>query len=143
MRVAKIETKNCGAKYTKLLKATDGKLSISSAWGNDQMIEAFDRGIHSIMPSGMFELFTGVYSRYKAGNREGAKKLFYDILPIITFTRQEQSLNRKFHKRYLKAFGIFKTDVSREPVVFDEYDERYADELIERARNIIAHLDEY
>ncbi|MBQ4375615.1 MAG: dihydrodipicolinate synthase family protein [Erysipelotrichales bacterium] len=142
-KVAKVETKNCGEKYGQLLKATNGKLNISSGWGNDQMIEALDRGIHSIMPSGLFELFTGVYKRYAAGNREAAKKLFFDILPIITFTRQGQSLNRKFHKRYMKAFGIFDTDLSREPVQFDEYDARYADELIERAKNIIAHLDEY
>ncbi|MBQ1386917.1 MAG: hypothetical protein IIY75_08970, partial [Erysipelotrichales bacterium] len=142
-KVAKVETKNCGEKYGQLLKATNGKLNISSGWGNDQMIEALDRGIHSIMPSGLFELFTGVYKRYAAGNREAAKKLFFDILPIITFTRQGQSLNRKFHKRYMKAFGIFDTDLSREPVQFDEYDARYADELIERARHIIAHLDEY
>lgn len=142
-KVIKVEVQGCGPKYTRLLKATDGKLNISSGWGNDQMIEAFDRGIHSIMPSGMFELFTGVYKLYSSGNREAAKRLFYDILPIISFTRQGQSTNRKFHKRYLKSFGIFETDLSREPVVFDEYHERYADELIARAKDIISRLDEY
>lgn len=142
-KVIKVEVQGCGPKYTRLIRATDGKLNISSGWGNDQMIEAFDRGIHSIMPSGMFELFTGVYKLYAAGNREAAKKLFYDILPIISFTRQGQSTNRKFHKRYLKSFGIFETDLSREAVVFDEYHERYADELIARAKSIIGRLDEY
>ena len=142
-QVIKVEVQNCGSKYTRLLEATDGKLNISSGWGNDQMIEAFDRGIHSIMPSGMFELYTGVFKRYAAGNREAAKRLFYDILPIISFTRQGQSTNRKFHKRYMKSFGIFETDLSREPVIFDAYHERYADELIERAKDIIGRLDSY
>ena len=142
-KVIKIEVAGCGPKYTRILKATNGNLNISSGWGNDQMIEALDRGIHSIMPSGLFELYTGVYNLYAAGKREAAKKLFYDILPIIAFTRQGQSTNRKFHKRYFKKMGIFATDLSREPVVFDEYHERYADELIERAKTIISRLDQY
>lgn len=142
-KVIKIEVQGCGPKYTRLLEATGGRLNISSGWGNDQMIEALDRGISSIMPSGMFQLFTGVFDRYAAGNREAAKKLFYDILPIITFTRQGQTTNRKFHKVYLKEFGIFATDLSREEVVFDAYHRRYAMELIERAKDIIAHLDSY
>jgi len=140
-KVIKVEVAGCGPKYTRLLKATDGKLNISSGWGNDQMIEAFDRGIHSIMPSGLFELYTGVYKRYASGNRETAKKLFYDMLPIISFTRQAQSTNRKFHKVYMKAMGIFETDLSREQVIFDEYHQRYAMELIERAKDIMARLD--
>jgi Dihydrodipicolinate synthase/N-acetylneuraminate lyase len=140
-KVIKIEVASCGPKYSRIIKATGGRLNISSGWGNDQMIEAFDRGIHSIMPSGMFELYTGVYKLYTAGNREAAKRLFYDILPIIAFTRQGQAINRKFHKRYLKAMGIFETDLSREPVAFDEYHQRYADELIQRAKDIIARLD--
>lgn len=142
-KVAKVEVAGCGPKYTRLLAATEGRLNISSGWGNDQMIEALDRGIHSIMPSGMFELYSKTYQLYAQGNREAAKRLFYDILPIIAFTRQGQSTNRKFHKRYLKQMGIFATDCSREEVVFDRYHERYADELIDRARAIIARLDEY
>lgn len=140
-KVTKVEVAGCGPKYTRLLKATNGKLNISSGWGNDQMIEAFDRGIHSIMPSGLFELYTGVYKRYASGNREAAKKLFYDMLPIISFTRQGQSTNRKFHKVYMKTMGIFETDLSREEVIFDEYHQRYAMELIERAKDIMARLD--
>lgn len=140
-KVIKVEVAGCGPKYTRLLNATDGRINISSGWGNDQMIEAFDRGIHSIMPSGLFELFTGVYKRYAEGNREAAKKLFYDILPIISFTRQGQTTNRKFHKVYMKALGIFETDLSREEVVFDEYHQKYAAELIERAKDIISRLE--
>lgn len=140
-KMIKVEVAGCGPKYTRLLKATNGKLNISSGWGNDQMIEAFDRGIHSIMPSGLFELFTGVYKRYASGNRDAAKKLFYDILPIISFTRQGQTTNRKFHKVYMKAMGIFETDLSREEVVFDEYHRKYAEELIEMAKDIISKLD--
>ena len=65
------------------------------------------------------------------------------MLPIITFTRQSQELNRWFHKHYLRSFGAFKTELSREQVVLDDYHVRYADELIERAKSLIANLDRY
>lgn len=65
------------------------------------------------------------------------------MLPIVTFTRQSQELNRWFHKRYLKSFGAFSSELSREEVVLDEYHYRYADELIARAKGIIDRLDSY
>ena len=65
------------------------------------------------------------------------------MLPIITFTRQSQELNRWFHKRYLRSLGAFREEGSREEVFLDQYHLRYADELIDRARDIIARLDSY
>lgn len=139
----KVEVKYNGPKFTQLIRATDNKMIVSSGWGNDQMLELMDRGVHAIMPSGLFELFVNIYRLHKSGNREGAKRLFFDTLPIIEFTRQSQELNRWFHKHYFKKVGIFKTDVSREQVVLDEYHLRYADELIQRAIEIRDNLASY
>ena len=139
----KVEVKYNGPKFTALREATDNKMIISSGWGNDQMLELLDRGIHAVMPSGLFELFVNIFKLHQMGNREGAKKLFFDSLPIIEFTRQSQELNRWFHKRYLRTVGAFKTEVSREEVYLDKYHLRYADELIERAISIRDNMAAY
>ncbi len=139
----KVEVHNSGSKYTRLLKATDGHMHISSGWGNDQLIELLDRGVHAIMPSSLFEIWVKIYNLYMVGNREAAKKLFYDILPVISFTRQDGSTNRAFHKRYFKRLGIFKFDGSREVRYFDEVHAAYSDELIDLALRIRADLDHY
>ena len=78
-RCIKIETANPGPDYTAILKATDGRLNVSGSWGSDQMIEAFDRGIHALMPSGLFELFVNVYRLYHEKSREAAMKLFVGV----------------------------------------------------------------
>lgn len=139
----KVEVKYNGPKFSAIREATDNKMIISSGWGNDQMLELLDRGIHAVMPSGLFELFVNIFKLHQMGNREGAKKLFFDSLPIIEFTRQSQELNRWFHKRYLRTVGAFKTEVSREEVYLDKYHLRYADELIERALSIRDNMAAY
>ena len=140
---AKLEVKFTAPKCSQMLARTGGNMIVASGWGNDQLLELLDRGVHTVMPSGMFEIRTRIYALHAAGNREAAKNLFYDMLPIVTFTRQSQELNRWFHKRYLKSFGAFSSELSREEVVLDEYHYRYADELIARAKGIIDRLDSY
>ena len=143
VRCVKIEVKDPGPKYTRILKATDGKLNISGAWGSSQSIEAYDRGIHALMPSGMPELFVNVYKLYHEGKRDKAMELFFAMLPVISFTRQSPELNRFFHKLYFKRIGVFSEAVSREPVFFDEYHMRYATDLIEYAIRLRDSIPEY
>lgn len=143
VRCAKIEVKNPGPKYTRILRATDGRLNISGAWGSAQSIEAYDRGIHALMPSGMPELFVNVYELYHQGKRDRAMQLFFDMLPVISFTRQSQPLNRYFHKLYFKRIGVFSEAVSREEVFFDEYHARYANDLIEYAISLLDRIPTY
>ena len=133
VRSAKIEVKDSGPKYSRILKATGGRMNISGAWGSSQSIEAYDRGIHALMPSGMPELFVNVYNLYHSGKRDKAMELFFAMLPIISFTRQSEPLNRYFHKLYFKRIGVFEDAVSREAVLFDEYHQSYAADLIEYA----------
>lgn len=143
VRCVKIEVKNSGPKYTRILKATGGRLNISGAWGSSQCIEAYDRGIHALMPSGLFELFVNVYDLYHKKSRDAAMKLFFDMLPVISFTRQSPDLNRYFHKLYFKEAGIFEDAVSREKVFFDEYHQRYAADLIKYALDLRDNISSY
>lgn len=142
-RCIKIETENPGQDYTDILKATDGRLNVSGSWGSDQMIEAYDRGIHALMPSGLFELFVHAYRLYHEKSREAAMRLFFDILPIIVFTRQSDSVNLSFHKMYFQRLGLYTTTKFRGPYAIDEVQERYTNEMIDRALRIRDHLSDY
>ena len=70
-------------------------------------------------------------------------ELFFAMLPVISFTRQSQPLNRYFHKLYFKRIGVFDEAVSREEVFFDEYHQRYAADLIEYAIKLRDDIPSY
>lgn len=143
-RCIKIEiTGGNGPKYSHLAEYSNKTINISGGWGVDQMIETLDRGVHALMPSGLFKLYSNVYRLYHEKNREAARKLFFDMLPIVTFTRQTGYVNRRFHKMYLKKAGAFKAVLSREQGIFDQYTERYAQEMLERAEELEANIDSY
>lgn len=142
-RCIKIETLNPGKDYTDIIAATENRLNVSGSWGSDQMIEAFDRGIHALMPSGLFELFVNTYRLYHEKSREAAMKLFFDILPIIVFTRQSDDVNLSLHKMYFKRLGLYSTTKFRSAYAIDDVQERYANEMIDRALYIRDHMDEY
>lgn len=142
-RCIKIETANPGPDYTAILEATGGALNVSGSWGSDQMIEAFDRGIHALMPSGLFELFVNVYRLYHEKSREAAMRLFFDVLPIIVFTRQSDSVNLSLHKMYFQRLGLYTTTRFRGPYAIDEIQVRYTNEMIDRALAIRDRMDTY
>ena len=143
VRCIKIEVENSGPKYSRIYERTGGRMNISGAWGSSNSIEAYDRGIHAMMPSGLFELFVNVYKLYHEKSRDAAKALFFDMLPIISFTRQNQTLNRHFHKLYLQRLGVFDNIDSREEYLFDEYHQKYAEELIDYAIALRDRIPEY
>jgi dihydrodipicolinate synthase/N-acetylneuraminate lyase len=142
VRCIKIEVKDSCPKYTRILKATGGRMNVSGAFGSPQSIEAYDRGIHALMPTGLFELFVNVYDLYHKKSRNAAMKLFFDMLPIISFTRQGD-LNLYFHKLYLKRIGVFEDTLCRKEYHFDEYHRRYAEDLIEYAIKLRDNLPSY
>lgn len=131
-RCLKIEVVPAGTKYTEVLEATNGQLHISGGWAVMQMIEAFDRGVHAIMPTGMHEIYTRIYTLYQQGKREAAQELFNQLLPILAFSNQHLDISIHFFKRLLYKQGIYATPNVREPILpFDAYHQRIADELIE------------
>lgn len=142
-RCIKVETLNPGRDYTDILRLTEGRLNVSGSWGSDQLIEAYDRGIHALMPSGLFELFVNSYRLYHEKSREAAMRLFFDMLPIVVFTRQSDSVNLTLHKTYFQRLGLYTTTKFRGPYAVDDICLRYANEMIDRALRIRDHLDEY
>jgi len=141
-RSLKIEVVPGGVKYTEILEATDGRLHVASGWGEMQMIEAFDRGVHALMPTGIHAVYTRIYSLYTEGDRAGARDLFERLLPVLAFSNQHLDISIHFFKRLLHRQGVYATPRVREPILpFDDHHAAIADELIDRVMALTTSLD--
>jgi len=131
VRAVKVEVVPAGPKYTELLAATDGRLHVSGGWGVLHLIEALDRGVHAVMPTGLHRTYVRIYRLHRAGQRAAARALFHRVLPILNFSHQHLDLSIHFFKRLLHAQGIYPTPAVRPPILpFDHIHARIADELI-------------
>jgi dihydrodipicolinate synthase/N-acetylneuraminate lyase len=137
-RCFKIEVVPAGVKYSEVIEATEGRLHVSGGWAGTQMIEALDRGVDAFMPTILHDIYAKIYHYHRTGKRSEAVRLFYELVPILAFSHQHLDISIHFNKRILYRQGIFTTHKVREPILpFDEYHVRVADELIEKAKNII------
>jgi len=140
-RCLKVEVVPAGVKYSEVLQATGGRLHVSGGWAVMQMIEALDRGMHALMPTGMDELYVRIDRLYRAGRREEARALFERLLPVLAFSNQHLDISIRFFKRLFWRQGIYATPRVREPLLpFDAVHERLADELIEGALGMIREV---
>lgn len=140
-RCLKIETVPAGVKYSTVLEATGGRLHVSGGWAVMQMIEGLKRGVHAFMPTGMHAIYTAIYNNYQLGQKEKAKSLFYDILPVLAFSNQHLDISIQFFKRLLWQQGIYATPRVRQPILpFDKVHQQEAEVLIKRVKAISAQL---
>ncbi len=138
----KIEVIPAGPKYSAVLDATRGELHVAGGWAVMQMIEALDRGVHAFMPTGMHRIYTEIFRRYAADDRDGARALFDRVLPVLAFSNQRLDISIAFFKRLLHAQNVYETSRCRPPVAeLDAAQKRIADELIAHIREIDAQLD--
>ena len=129
----KIEVQGSEKKYTQMRDATGGKIKIWGGFGNPATIEAYDRGVIGMMPSGLFELYSNVNKLYFEKGREAAKKLFYAFSPILLQLYSGSKLGNYFHKCYFKRNGIFTDIYSRQKFNIDEFQQRICDEMVDLA----------
>ena len=131
-RCLKVETVPACPKYTAVLEATDGRLHVSGGWASLQLLEALDRRVDVIMPTGMTGLFRRIFEAYAQGHREQAKNLYHKMLPVLAFTQQHLDISMQFYKRFFYHRRIFSTTNVRAPrILYDSVHEQYAKELIE------------
>lgn len=131
-RCLKVETVPACPKYTAALEATEGRLHVSGGWASLQLLEALDRGVDVIMPTGMTGLFRRIFEAYAQGHRDQARNLYHKLLPILAFTQQHLDISMQFYKRFFRHRGIFSTTNVRAPrILYDTFHERFAKELIE------------
>jgi dihydrodipicolinate synthase/N-acetylneuraminate lyase len=133
-RSIKVETVAAGPKYTRILEATQGRLHVAGGWAITQMLDGLERGVHAFMPEGsMVRIYHAIFSRFAAGDRDGARLLFERLLPVLAFSNQHLDVSIHFFKRLLVAKGIFRTATVREPIIpLDAVQERTAATLVSR-----------
>ncbi len=130
-KCVKIEVAEAGPKYSEVLAATGGLLHVSGGWAVTQMMEGLDRGVHAFMPTAMHHTYVAICRQYSAGNREDARKLFYRLLPVLTFANQSLDTSIHFFKRLLYRQGIYTNPAVRAPErPLDNYQSAIADELV-------------
>ena len=137
-RCVKVETQPAGPKYTALLEMAKNTLHVSGGWTVTQIIDAWDRGVHSMCNTGLHEIYCKVHELYKKGRRDKAMLLHEKMLPILAFSNQCVDISIYFFKHLLHRQGIYKTPKVRQPVIeYDRYFKRTGDEMIEKALNLI------
>ena len=139
----KIETVPANLKYSKILSLTENKLIVGGGWAVSQMYDALERGVHMMMPTGMYEIYVKIYDLHNAGKKEMAKKLFNELLPILAFSNQCLEVSILYFKMLMKHQGIYTNDTYRQKELgIDEKMIQTANEfliytidLIERVKN--------
>ena len=111
----KIEVKNSGQKYSKVLKKTKGKLHVSGGWAITEMIDALERGVHALMPSTLEEIFLLIIEYFNSDKKIEAEILFNKIRPILIFTHQDINVSIRFSKMLRVRENIFDTSLCRIP----------------------------
>lgn len=133
----KVEVTPAGPKYSAVIDATAGQLRVASGWASNQLIEALDRGVTTIMPTAMTGLFVRVFDAYRRGHREVARTWFHRMLPVLAFTRQHLDVSIHFHKRLYHHLGIFETArVRKQTLDYDSHHQQYGSELIRYLDNL-------
>jgi 4-hydroxy-tetrahydrodipicolinate synthase len=133
-RLIKVETVPAGSKYSAIVDATEGRLSVAAGWAVPYLIEALDRGIHVVTPGGLHWVIAEVVRRYRAGDRTSARGLFDRLLPILGWQNQHIDVSNQFLKLLAVRQGIFAGAALRRPgVPFDAFHRRIAEELIDEA----------
>ncbi len=137
-RCLKVETVPACLKYTAVLDQTRGRLHVSGGWASLQLLEALDRGVGAIIPTGMTGLFRRVFEAFAHGERDQARDLYRKLLPVLAFTQQHLDISIQFYKRFFCHRGIFSTtSVRAAAILYDSVHERRAQELMDYSD----HLD--
>ena len=89
----------------------------------------------------MVAIYRTIVERFTSGNRDGARQLFEDLLPVLAFSNQHIDISVQFFKRVLVAKGVFQTAMVRRPILeFDAVQERAAAVLAERVVSLEADV---
>ena len=137
----KVEVVNSGKKYSNIINLTKNKLHLTGGWAATGFIEAMRRGVHGFIPSTMETIYNSVYNLMINNKEKEARKLFYRILPAISFAHQHIDISIKFYKMLRVAEEIFSTDLCRGNIQeFDEVQRYEAEFHIDNILNLQKEL---
>jgi 4-hydroxy-tetrahydrodipicolinate synthase len=111
----KIEDPPTGMKMDAVRKPAGDELKIFGALGGMYALEELERGAVGIMTGFAFpELLVELYRRFREGDLDGARTLFYDMVALVRFEFQP-GIGVSLRKHVLMRRGVFKTATVRHP----------------------------
>ena len=132
----KIETVNAAHKASLVLHATAGprQLNVATGWAVTSMVQAFDRGVTTVMPTAMHALYTGVYELYfgrtpsrAPASRERVACLHSKMLRVLVFSNSALNVSIVYFKQLLHTQSVYSTPLTRiAPDPLDTWDRREA-----------------
>lgn len=135
----KIETSRAGLKYSTVLEATGKKLNVCGGWAVTQLLDAMARSVNAFIPTGIEVIYVNIYDSYKNDEKEKARLLFEEILPVLNFSNQNIYTSIRFFKNLRVLEGLFESNYCREPsAVFDAIQAREAEYATTRALKLIS-----
>ena len=115
VRYVKVEDPPTAPKMDRILSLTGGGMQVLGAYGGLYAFEELDRGACGIMTGFAFpEALVAIYRRFEQGDREGAARLFYDVVPLIRFEFQP-GLGVSLRKEVLHRRGVIRSSAVRAP----------------------------
>jgi len=129
-RWLKCEVSGRYRKISALRQEIGGSLLIGSA--GPEYLEALDRGVDAYMPTVFHDIYVQIYRLHCGGERQRARELYHKLLPMLAFSYSHNTY--QFNKKLLVRMGVFPSARCRvDPPLFDAWEERLADELIEQS----------
>jgi 4-hydroxy-tetrahydrodipicolinate synthase len=112
----KVETAPAGPKYTAVRNALGDRLHLSGGWAAMQMLDGLARNLDAFIPSGLLPAYVTIFALWQQGDRDAARRLFEQCLPIIAFSNQDIRISIAFWKKVRRLQGLFATERARPPV---------------------------
>lgn len=135
----KIESRPPGGDVSRLLDRAGDRVDVLVGYAGQQMLEALDRGAVGVIPgSSMFDVYLEIYEAYTRGDRERARDVHRELVPLLAHCRQTAPMLVHYEKTILHRRGIIDTPRCRSPRfdpdehydrVFEEHYERLEDYL--------------
>lgn len=112
---AKVEAPPTTVKITEVIEQSEGRLAVFGGLNGNYYYEELSRGIVGTMPACEFpDICVQIYQLFKAGDREAARRLFYQYLPFIRIGTIP-GYAMAVHKEVLKAGGVIESAYVRNP----------------------------
>ena len=126
--IISIPLNETGSKCTKL-RAQSG-LNIIADTASDQMPEQIDRGAEAFTTGAFVRVVRTICQKFAGAERETGRKLFFDFLRVIVWTKQGKPRESYLNQLYLTEKGILDRIGFRRQETIDEYMERYGREMV-------------
>ncbi|MFK7697698.1 dihydrodipicolinate synthase family protein [Paenibacillus sp. HJGM_3] len=111
----KVEAPPTPAKTTEVLEQSDGRLTVFGGMNGMYFYEELKRGAVGTMPACEFpEVCVKIYQAFQAGDRETARRTFYQYLPFMRIGTLP-GMAMAVHKEVLKAGGVIRSAYVRNP----------------------------